>query len=337
MAKPPAGIPAYPMSDPARGAPLGDDDQVTSMVLMVRPDGFGHNPQTAATNPWQRGAGWAAGEAVRQALGEFHRLVDTLRRLGVRPAVVEHPAAHACPDAVFPNNWVSTHGDGSVVLYPLQSPNRRTERRPALLTAVAAEHQLNVRQVLDLSPLEDQGLYLEGTGSLVLDRRQGLAYAALSPRTHPQAIAEFSRRTGYRTLSFTTDMGDGRPVYHTNVLMSVGSGVSLVCADVVARDSERKRLLDALVKGGRAVVEITGEQMLCFAANCLELRTPAGPVTLISDGGMESLTPAQVRKLERHSTLCPVDVGTIEQVGGGSVRCMLAEIFLPGTYDRGPR
>jgi hypothetical protein len=303
------------------------------MLFMVRPDGFGHNPQTASTNPWQRAGALTSAEVTRQALLEFDRVVDTLVRMGVSPLVADG-LGPACPDGVFPNNWVSTHGDGSVVIYPLLAPNRRAERRAALLEALALEHGLQIRQVLDLSPLEQEASYLEGTGSLVLDRRRGLAYAALSPRTHPRAISEFGRRTGYRVLTFATDTGNGRPVYHTNVMLSIGSSVGLVCADAFTRADERRRVMDELQAGGQAMVEITRGQMASFAANCLEVGSRAGPAILISRAGLESLQPDQIRKLERHSRLCPVEVRTIEQVGGGSIRCMLAEIFLPGAESR---
>lgn len=321
------------MSGPAPGAPLRDGEQAASMLFMVRPDAFAYNPQTASTNPWQRGAALASTEVTRQALREFDRVVDTLVRMGVHPLVVDGPGP-ACPDSVFPNNWVSTHGDGSVVIYPLLAPNRRAERRAPLLEALTAEHGLQVRRVLDLSQLEHESCYLEGTGSLVLDRCRGLAYAALSPRTHPRAISEFGRRTGYRVLTFGTDTGDGRPVYHTNVMLSLGGSVGMICAEAIARSDERNRVLDELRAGGHALVEITREQMACFAANCLEVRARAGPAILISRTGLGSLKPDQIRKLEHHSTLSPVDVGTIEQVGGGSIRCMLAEIFLPAAYSR---
>lgn len=300
---------------------------------MVRPDGFAHNPQTAPTNPWQRGVPPAPAEVTRQARREFDRVVDTLLRWGSRPLMADAPG-YACPDAVFPNNWLSTHGDGSVVLYPLLASNRRAERRPALLESLAAEHGLLISRVLDLSGLEDADCYLEGTGSLVLDRRHGLAYAALSPRTHRPAIHEFARRTGYRMVAFATDAGGGQPVYHTNVMLSLGNSACLICAEAIAGAGERAAVLDTLAAGGRTVVEITRGQMACFAANCLEIRAGAGPATLISRTGLKSLKPAQIRKLERHSALCPVDVGTIERVGGGSIRCMLAEIFLPAAGGR---
>lgn len=317
------------MNSPLSPAPLGDTYQSTSMLLMVRPDCFGHNPQTAATNPLQRGGDLDPAQVAVQALREFDGVVAALDRLGIPPAVLPGPPGRGTPDAVFPNNWFTTHADGTVVLYPMQATNRRGERQEAALLSLAGARGLRVARVLDLSALEHRGAFLEGTGSLVLDRRQGLAFAALSPRTRGPALEEFAARTGYRILAFDSDIGGSGPAYHTNVMLAVGGQWALLCAEAVAGRAQRRALHEALAAPGRTILEISRDQMGSFAANCLEVRTPAGPATLMSTRALASFTATQRRKLERHSMLCPVDVRTIEQVGGGSVRCMLAELFLP--------
>jgi hypothetical protein len=332
------------MDDPASRTPLGDARQTTGLLLMVRPYRFRHNPETAPTNPWQRGVGLDAPDVARRAQHEFDGVVGALLKNGVRPIVMPEPQSARTPDAVFPNNWFSSHGDGTVVLYPMHAPNRRLERRASVLRGLEREFGLRISRVLDLTALETGGCYLEGTGSLVLDRSRGRAFAALSPRTHRRGLAEFAGRTGYQVLCFQTDAGGGQPVYHTNMLLSLGTGVAVLCADVIRHPEERLAVREALAATGRVIVEISANQMAQFSANCLEVTGSTGPVTLISDVGLASLDPAQRRKLEAHSTLCPVDVGTIERVGGGSIRCMLAEIYLsaglpevpvPGPADGG--
>jgi len=310
---------------------LLDDRQTTNVVMMVRPACFSYNPQTAASNTFQQRVRVPAGDVVSAVLGEFDAMVSGLRRHGITVMEFADTPEPPKPDAIFPNNWISFHADGTVVLYPMEAPNRRLERRDDLIEALAAEHGFRVARVLDLSGLERDGSFLEGTGSLVLDRQNLEAYAALSSRTRLDALADFSQRTGYRLTVFDTRDPGGRPVYHTNVMMSVGTGFAAVCTGIISDPNQRSDLLAHLERSGRQVIELTVAQLNDFAGNMLELRTAGGEgVIVLSRRALASLKPRQLSALGRFGRLLPMPVDTIEDVGGGSVRCMMAEVFLPG-------
>lgn len=307
---------------------LRDWTQVTRHLLMIRPSHFGPNDQTAASNQFQQASLHSAVELSARALREFDGVVAALDRAGVQVFVVPDIPGRSTPDAVFPNNWVSTHSDGTVVLYPMAASNRRAERRPELLKRIAAEGGFQLRRVIDLSGIEQAGSFLEGTGSLVLDRVHGTAFAARSARTHTAALAEFSRLTGYRLVVFDASL-DAGAVYHTNVLMSLGRNFVILCSEAIRDQAARQAVCAELSATNRSVVEVSVDQVRQFAANCLEVDSARGPVLLLSETALRSLDPGQRRMLERHAALLPVDVATIEHVGGGGVRCMLAEIHLP--------
>jgi hypothetical protein len=294
---------------------------------MVRPAAFGSNPETADSNRFQR-AGAGAGD-VAAAVREFDGLAGRLASAGVEVVVAEDSPAPPKPDACFPNNWVSFHADGTVVLYPMMAPSRRAERRDAPLGQLARAGFRAGRRI-DLSPLEARGEFLEGTGSLVLDRPNRIAYACRSPRTTAAALAEFSAALGYRVAAFDAQGPDGRPAYHTNVLMAIGEGFALVCADAIGDAAQRAALLAELGGAGREVVEIDAAEMNGFAGNLLALRARGGePLIAGSDAAWSALAPAKRRRLERHGAIVAAPIPTIERLGGGSVRCMLAEVFLP--------
>lgn len=312
--------------------------QSASSVIMVRPTGFGYDPETAASNGFQR---IATDPMIRaQAAAEFDGLLQALDDCGISTTVLD-PVAPEAPNAVFPNNWFSTHEDGSVVLYPMLTPSRRVER-PATAKAMRALLEgegLHPGPVIDLSPWELEVRILEGTGSLVLDRVQRLAFACLSPRTTEQAVTDWGELMGYGTLTFRATMDgspEGQPVYHTNVLLSIGSGFALVCLEALVDPDERVTVERALAATGREVVHIALAQMHAYAGNLLELHSrhhrphaPVGtPHVFLSATAFAALRPHQRLALERHARLMPVEVPTIEAVGGGSVRCMLAENFL---------
>ena len=305
-----------------------DWTQVTRHLLMIRPSHFGSNAQTAVSNQFQRTPSHSAVELSARALREFDGVVAALVRVGVHVIVVPDLPGRSTPDAVFPNNWVSTHNDGTAVLYPMAADNRRAERRPDLLKLIAAERGFQLRRVIDLSGLEQSGSFLEGTGSLVLDRLHGTAYAARSARTHQLALAEFSRLTGYRVVEFDASLGSGA-VYHTNVLMSLGRDFAILCSEAIGDPVARQSVCTELGATNRSLVEVSGDQVRRFAANCLEVDSAGGPVLVLSETALQSLRAGQRRMLERYAALLPVDVATIEHVGGGGVRCMLAEIHLP--------
>lgn len=305
-----------------------DWTQVTRHLLMIRPSHFGPNAQTAVSNQFQRAPSHSAAELSVRALREFDGAATALVRAGVHVIVVPDLPDRSTPDAVFPNNWVSTHNDGTAVLYPMAAGNRRAERRPDVLKLIAAERGFELRRVVDLSWLEQSGSFLEGTGSMVLDRLHGTAYAARSARTHPLALAEFSRLTGYRSVAFDASLGAGA-VYHTNVLMSLGQRFAILCSEAIGDPAARQAVCAELGATNRSLVEVSGDQVRQFAANCLEVDSAGGPVLVLSETALQSLRAGQRRMLERHAALLPVDVATIEHVGGGGVRCMLAEIHLP--------
>ena len=301
--------------------------QCADAVLMVRPARFGWNPETAESNRFQR-AGTETGEAVTAAR-EFDALAARLAGAGVKVIVADDSPEPAKPDACFPNNWVSFHADGTVVLYPMLAPSRRAERRPEVIDQVKRAG-FHVSRIIDLSLLERRGEFLEGTGSLVLDRPSRTAYACGSPRTTPAALAEFAARLGYRVVAFDALGPDRRPAYHTNVLMAVGEGVAVLCAEAIPDAARRAAVLAALAESGHELIEIDAAEMGCFAGNLLMLRARDGGARIaLSEAAWQALAPDKRRRLERHGGIVAASIPTIERLGGGSVRCMLAEIFLP--------
>jgi hypothetical protein len=307
--------------------------QCAGAVLMVRPAAFDYNPQTADTNALQHRAGMAAPATCRLAREEFDGVVRSLRGEGVRVCVAEDTPEPLKPDAVFPNNWVSFHADGSVVLYPMQAENRRRERRREIIDQVTDELGFEVRRTLDLTRLETTGRFLEGTGSLVLDHVRRIAYACRSPRTHEEALDQWSKEMEYEPILFTAEDRDGKPLYHTNVLMCLGARVVIVGASsIVSRD--RDRVLESLAASGREIIEIGPDAVEAFAGNMLELATwdealGDSNVLVMSTTARQALgTQAFARLSACTDTVLAVPVPTIERVGGGSIRCMIAEVFL---------
>jgi hypothetical protein len=301
------------------------EPQTTSSVLMIRPARFGANPETAATNAFQRGEGTSS-DVLARALREFDDLASTLRERGVEVHVVEDTLEPPKPDAVFPNNWVSFHADGTAVLYPLMAPSRRAEVRPDVLRELERRGLPPRRRVLDLRA--GSGGSLEGTGSLVLDRAGRVAYACLSPRTTREGLARFCRELGYEPVAFHGTDARGVPIYHTNVMMAVGTGFALVCLEAIRDGAERAEVEARLRASGRELVPITLAQMDEFAGNVLELRSSAGePLLVLSARARGALRADQLAVLERQATLVSAELETIETHGGGSARCMIAELF----------
>ena len=314
-----------------RDAPPAGRRLCARTVLMVRPASFYANPETAPSNTFQHVVAASAADTLALAQGEFDAAAALLAAAGVRVAVASADLAADTPDALYPNNWFSTHDDGRVVLYPMAVPSRRRERRPELLAAVAGSHGWRIEATLDLTGLEARGLVVEGTGSLVLDRPAGLAYAALSSRTHAEAVAIAASELGYEPVPFAARDPAGREVYHTNVLMAVGPGLAVFASGLVAADADRRRVLDALERSGQRLLDITAEQVGEFAGNVLFLDGGrAGPLVAMSRRAWASLTRVQRALLEQHARPVPCAVDAIEHIGGGGIRCMLAEIFLPG-------
>ncbi len=306
--------------------------QLASAVLMIRPVRFEGNPLTAASNRFQQHSGLAGTEQNRLAQDEFDGLAAALRDAGVTVVVVDDTDEPHTPDSIFPNNWLSMHSDGRAVLYPMQATNRRLERRMDVLEMLVDRHGYQVREVVDLSHYEASGRFLEGTGSLVLDRPHRTAYACLSSRTHFDPLGEFAQRMDYEIIAFDALDPDGVPIYHTNVLMHIGEQLAAVCAESITDDAQRDAVLGSLAASGHDVLELSFEQLAAFAGNMLELRNADGErVLALSQQAHDSLTAEQRAQLHANGRVVTAHIPVIETSAGGSVRCMLAEIHLPGT------
>ncbi|WP_028945321.1 citrulline utilization hydrolase CtlX [Pseudomonas vranovensis] len=301
--------------------------QTTNTVLMIRPARFAFNPDTALNNRFQQ-ALLDPDRAQQKALEEFDDYVDTLRQHGVEVLVVQDTPAPHTPDSIFPNNWWSSHADGSLVLYPMEGQNRRLERNKGVLKVL--EERFAVRQTIDLSPLEQQSMYLEGTGSMVLDRQHRISYACHSGRTHTQALRLFAEQLDYRLCVFHAVDRHQAPIYHSNVMMSVGRGLSVVCLQALPDANERRALEHSLRDTGKDILALDFDQLEGFAGNMLEVHDKQGqPLLVMSRSAWRSLSVEQRSQVEQHSHPVVVNIDHIERIGGGSARCMLAEVHLP--------
>ena len=308
----------------------GHESQLASTVLMIRPVRFQQNPMTAKSNAFMDDIDAPPAEQQASALDEFQVLVDALTQAGVHVIVVDDTAEPHTPDSVFPNNWITTHADGRVVLYPMEAPNRRTERRRDILDILHDEHGFRIGEVIDLSDHESAGHYLEATGSMVLDRKHHVAYACLSSRTHLDPLGDFAQQMGYEVVAFDATDRDGVPIYHTNVMMSVGDEIAVICSESIADPDQRAAVLSHLSRSGRQIVDIDYGQLESFAGNMLELRASDGArIMAMSAQAYASLTDSQRSAIESFDRMAIADVSEIEASAGGSVRCMLAEIHLP--------
>ena len=308
------------------------EPQSASLIMMIRPASFRMNEQTAVNNAYQQD-GDVGTDAIGQAQDEFDGVVDILRSHGVNVAVYDDDPDADTPDALFPNNWVSFHGDGRVGLYPMFAPNRRRERREPLLHSLASDHNLALDAFVDFTEFEAHDVFLEGTGSLILDRPNKVAYASIGPRTDRQAAAHFCAAFDYDLVAFTAlqTTGDARsPIYHTNVMLAIGTEWAVICDGIIANADERAAVMEQLTASGRTIMCISGEQVNGFAGNVLEVRNDRGePFIAMSSAAYHSFTPEQRDVLEGFAPILHAPIPTIERLGGGSVRCMLAEVFLP--------
>ena len=278
------------------------ESQLASSVLMIRPKRFQSNPLRDCIS---------SSPVVRDCVFEDNREPHT-------------------PDSVFPNNWVTFHADGRVVLYPMEAENRRTERRMDIIEALASEHGFRVGEIVDLSGHEANGHFLEGTGSMVLDRVNHIAYACLSSRTHLDPLGEFAQRMGYDVIAFEAVDRDGVPIYHTNVMMEVGEAVAVICDESIPREDQRAAVLESLAAGDHEILRINYDQLEAFAGNMLELRSGDGQrVLAMSTQAYNSLDPEQQARLAANGLVVASPIDDIEASAGGSVRCMLAEVHLP--------
>jgi hypothetical protein len=307
------------------------ESQLASTVLMIRPVRFESNPHTAESNRFQRRSEASAEEQNAAALVEFDGLADALRDHGINVIVVEDTLEPHTPDSIFPNNWVSFHSDGRVVLYPMEAENRRTERRMDIIESLDEDPRYVVSEVIDLSHHEDAGHFLEGTGSMVLDRINHVAYACLSSRTQLDPLGDFAQRMNYDVVAFDAVDRDGVPIYHTNVLMNIGESLAVICDEAIPREDQRVAVLQRLGASGRKIISLSYDQLDAFAGNMLELRNAAGDrVVAMSQQAFDSLDHEQLQVLHDNGDVVAVPIDTIEASAGGSVRCMLAEVHLPG-------
>jgi hypothetical protein len=306
------------------------EPQLTSAVLMIRPARFESNPLTADSNRFQGKSRATPDEQHDAALREFDGLVVALRGHGIDVVVVDDTLEPHTPDSIFPNNWVSFHADGRVVLYPMEADNRRTERRMDIVERLDAEFGYQVREIVDLSEHERAGHYLEGTGSMVLDRVNRIAYACLSTRTQLDPLGDFAQRLNYDAVTFEAVDRDGVAIYHTNVLMNVGEKLAVICDEAIPREDQRSAVMQRLQETGHEILSLSYDQLDAFAGNMLELRTRDGErLVAMSQQAHDSLSDDQLQRLKKNGDVVAVPIDNIEASAGGSVRCMLAEIHLP--------
>jgi hypothetical protein len=308
--------------------------QTTSHILMIRPVNFGFNAETAVNNAFQvapansdaRSAG-NPNNAHQQALREFDNFVALLRDNGVDVTVIDDTPAPHTPDSIFPNNWVSFHEQGLVCLYPMYAVNRRLERKPGVLQELA--QQFRIGRTIDFSGYEQEGLFLEGTGSMVLDRENKIAYACLSPRTDRKVLEDFCRQMDYTPEVFTAVDGQGRAIYHTNVMLCVADRYIVACLDSLPDPAEKQHLADTVRSSDKELIPISLDQMNHFAGNMLQVHNAKGEKLLVmSSQAYDSLNPGQIGKLSAYNRILHSPLTTIETNGGGSARCMMAEIHL---------
>jgi hypothetical protein len=295
---------------------------------MVRPAAFGFNEETAANNAFQvKNESLSAEEIQERALQEFDTFVNKLRAIGVEVIVVEDSADPHTPDAIFPNNWISFHQDGLVVTYPMFSSIRRKERRPEIISDLMADFSVETR--IFFEDYEREEKYLEGTGSLILDRVNKIMYACLSPRTDRALTEELAQRLDYKAVIFTAVDEDGQEIYHTNVMMALGENFAVICLDVIADIMERQEVIEVLEDSGKEIIEISIEQMMQFAGNMLQVKGEDSSYLVMSQAAYDSLDEEQIEEIEQYTKILSSPIPTIEELGGGSVRCMMAEVFLP--------
>lgn len=309
---------------------MNQNKQSTSHLLMIRPVNFGFNEETALSNAFQKRDTEKNG-IQEKALAEFDGMVSILRQKGVDVTVIDDTPHPYTPDSIFPNNWVSFHADGTVFLYPMQAENRRLERREDIIAEL--EDRFAAKMIIDLSRFEAENKFLEGTGSMVLDRENKIAYACLSPRTDREVLDIFCKQEGYQPICFDAFDKHKQAIYHTNVLMCTGSKFVVICMDSIPNPLQKIMLTETIEATHKELIEISFEQMNNFAGNMLEVKNNAGdPLIVMSKNAFNALTTVQKTKLGQYGELVYADINTIETNGGGSARCMMAEVHLPFIY-----
>ncbi|HET8860287.1 citrulline utilization hydrolase CtlX [Marivirga sp.] len=311
-----------------------ENKQSTNTLMMVRPVQFRFNEQTAVNNYYQTAIkGLSASEIQLKAANEFDHFVEKLRTKKINVIVVEDTPDPSTPDSIFPNNWISFHSDGRVGLYPMYAENRRLERRPDILEKLQSKEGLKISEIVDFSKFEKESLFLEGTGSMILDRPNKIVYAAISIRTNEKVLKDFCDKFDYKAVKFVANQTvDGKrlPIYHTNVMMCVADDLAILCAESIDDKAERKAVIESLEKTGKEVIEINEDQKHHFAGNMLQVNgTDGKPFLVMSAAAHQSLNEEQIKRIEKYCEILSSSLDTIEVLGGGSARCMMAEVFLP--------
>ncbi|AFM03730.1 hypothetical protein Fleli_1297 [Bernardetia litoralis DSM 6794] len=310
------------------------DQQSTSTLMMIRPIKFRFNEQTAVNNYYQKAPKKLnESEIQSKAIAEFDIFVEKLRSKKINVIVIEDTPEPSTPDSIFPNNWISFHSDGKVGLYPMFAENRRLERRPEILEKLQKEAGFKINEVIDFSNYEKEAFFLEGTGSMILDRPNKIVYAAISIRTNEKIIDDFCDKFNYKAIKFIANQTvDGKrlPIYHTNVMMCIANDFAVLCADSIDNQAEKEAVIQSLEKTGKEIIEISEDQKHHFAGNMLQVNgTDEKPYLVMSKAAHLSLNDNQKAKIEKYCEILSSSLDTIETLGGGSARCMMAEVFLP--------
>ena len=294
-------------------------------ILMVRPFQFYFNQQTAANNFFQSNINIE--NANELAIAEFDAMVEKLRAHQIKVNVVQDTKDPSTPDSIFPNNWVSTHTNGTLCLYPMYAENRRAERKSSVIEFLQSNYK--IENTLDLTDLEKEGIFLEGTGSMVLDHQNKIAYGCLSERLDKNAFNKWCDKMQFKPIAFKALDDKAQPIYHTNVLMCMGDQFVVICSDSIPNEQERQMLLDSFARTNKEVIEISQDQLNHFAGNMLQVfDITEKPHLIMSEQAYKSLHTAQLKSLEKYNPILPISIPTIEALGGGSTRCMMAEIYL---------
>ncbi|NNM09967.1 MAG: amidinotransferase [Flavobacteriaceae bacterium] len=306
--------------------------QITNSILMIRPVAFRMNEETAVNNYFQEDIDLKNSEINKKAQNEFDAFVEKLRAVGVNVIVESDDALADTPDSVFPNNWVSFHSNGDIAIYPMFAENRRQERRDEVFMRLEDEG-FRITNIIDYTSAENEGVFLEGTGSILMDRVNKKAYCALSPRADEELFIEFCEDFEYTPVVFTAYQnvdGQRMPIYHTNVMMCLAENFCVICLDSIDDPAEKKNVIQHLKQNDKEIIDISESQMHQFAGNMLQVKGAAGKRYMImSLAAHKSLNKDQISKIEKHCAILSSDLETIETCGGGSARCMMAEVFLP--------
>lgn len=299
----------------------------TGNILLIRPANFSFNSETAGSNVFQNEMKYDFNTLENSVLNEFELFSETLNINGINTFIFDDTKSPVKPDAVFPNNWISFHNNGKVIIYPMLAENRRLEKRFDIIEKL--KEKFNIKEVIDLSYFEKENKFLEGTGSIVFDHKNKIAYASLSPRTNEIVLNKLCELINYKPFVFNSYDINGNEIYHTNVMMTLGENFAVICLESISDSKEKNLILNLLEKSGKEIIPISLQQMYSFAGNMLELINNSGEkIIVMSQTAFNSLNSFQKTKLENFAKLIPLNVNIIETIGGGSVRCMIAEIFL---------